>query len=182
VDSLDTYRKLARSLPREKFVARFNHPFLVKRPLVKPVDDPTFDDAWDDRFSFRTKVYEDVEETDLEDEFGPSAHEWRVVEVRKREGNPFPERISVGRAKNCDVVLRFPSVSKLHAHFLVRAGDPVYRIVDQQSANGTRVAGRVVAVADGVALNHGDVIRFGVLDLEFIDAGRFYTILASTGG
>jgi hypothetical protein len=181
VDPLDPYRKLARSLPRDKFVARYPYPFMVKRPIVRPAAEDSEFDGWEEKFSFRTKIFDDVEDTDLEDEFGPFAAEWRVVEVKKRDGNPFPDRISVGRAKNCDVVLRFPSVSKLHAHFLVRAGDPVYRIVDQQSANGTRVAGQVVAAGDTVSVNPGDMIRFGAVDLEFIDAGRFYSLLGATG-
>jgi len=182
VDSLDAYRKLARSLTRDKSVARYNHPFLVKRPLARPLEDPTLDDAWDDRFSFRTRVLDDIDDPDLEDEYGPIAHEWRVVDVRKREGNPFPDRISVGRAKNCDVVLRFPSVSKLHAHFVVKAGDPVFRLVDQQSANGTKVSGKLIAAGDVVAVSQGDVIRFGVVDLEFVDAGRFFSILSALAG
>lgn len=182
MDSLDPYRKLARSLPRDKFIAQYAHPFLVKHPIGSASDDPSGDDPWDDRFSFRTRVFDDPDDPDLEDEFGPIAHEWRVVEVKKREGNPFPERISVGRAKNCDVVLRFPSVSKLHAHFLVKTGDPVYRLVDQRSANGTRVRGKAIDAGATVTVQEGDVIRFGGVDLELMGPGRFHSLLVGMVG
>ena len=66
-----------------------------------------------------------------------------VLAVVKAPGNPYPDRVSVGRARNCDVVMRDPSVSKLHAHF--RVGGPKLELVDIDSQNGTRVNGRALA-------------------------------------
>ena len=42
-----------------------------------------------------------------------------VMPLTKAEGGAFAERISVGRALNCDVVIRDESVSKLHAYFRI---------------------------------------------------------------
>jgi hypothetical protein len=51
-----------------------------------------------------------------------------------------PDRISLGRARNCDIVLRDPSVSKLHAHFRVK-DDGKFDLVDRLSENGTEING-----------------------------------------
>jgi pSer/pThr/pTyr-binding forkhead associated (FHA) protein len=100
--------------------------------------------------------------------------------VRKREGNPFPERISVGRAKNCDVVLRFPSISKLHAHFLspIPGGQPFIRLADAGSANGTFLGDRQLKQGENTSVKVGDKIRFGALDLEYVDAASFFAQLS----
>ena len=45
---------------------------------------------------------------------------WIPQPLVKREGSPFSERISIGRAPNVDIVIRSPFVSKLHAHFVLR--------------------------------------------------------------
>ncbi len=42
---------------------------------------------------------------------------YRVFSMVKAARNPWVERISVGRARNNDIVLPHKSVSKLHAHF-----------------------------------------------------------------
>jgi hypothetical protein len=179
VDALESFRKLARSIPRDKFAERFSHPFLVKAPVTAIAGDPedAEDDPWGEKISFTTRVIPAEAEPDLIDEHGPVAREWRVAEVKKRDGNPFPDRISVGRAKNCDVVLRFPSVSKLHAHFLVRPRDATLRLEDQQSANRTFVNGKALRPGVATAIRSGDKIRFGALAVEFLDANAFHTLL-----
>ncbi len=111
------------------------------------------------------------------DDADPYPNEWRTAEVVKREGNPFPERVSVGRANNCDVVLRFPFVSKLHAHFL--AGDGAgLRLSDHRSANGTSVTGRLLAAGETVDVHSGDWIGIGPLRLQLLDASDLFDALA----
>jgi hypothetical protein len=65
----------------------------------------------------------------------PSMNHWQATKIIKRPGNPYPDRMSVGRAFNCDVVLRFPVVSKLHAHFSFTV-DGQLRLTDLGSSNG----------------------------------------------
>jgi pSer/pThr/pTyr-binding forkhead associated (FHA) protein len=109
-------------------------------------------------------------------EVDPYAAEWRVAPVRKREGNPYPDRFSIGRATNCDVVIRLPSVSKVHAHILVD-GPQSYALRDNQASNSTFVNGRKLEAKGTAKLKIGDEIAFGSLELEFVDAARFYEIL-----
>ena len=70
----------------------------------------------------------------------------------------------IGRGFGADLRLDDPAVSRRHA-ILVNDGD-VVRILDDRSANGTRVNGRCVARAD---LSDGDVIVLGRVALTYRD-------------
>lgn len=132
---------------------------------------------WNRGIEFQTVISAGASDPDFELDSSPGfLEEWAVVRVQKRPGNPFPERISFGRARNCDVVLRLSFVSKLHAHILVDKSTP--RIVDQRSANGTRLNG--VALEPGVPtdLRVGDRVGFGrTYEMTFLDAGSLHARL-----
>ncbi|HET6583254.1 MAG TPA: FHA domain-containing protein [Nannocystaceae bacterium] len=113
---------------------------------------------------------------DEEDGGDPFPGEWRLLEVKKRPGNPFPDRIGVGRAQNCDVVLRLPFVSKLHAHFLDGVGAGL-RICDLRSANGTSLNGRPLDPGEAADTTSGDWIGFGPLRLQLLDASDLFDTL-----
>jgi hypothetical protein len=98
-----------------------------------------------------------------------------VLAVAKAQGNPYPERISVGRARNCDVSIRDPSVSKLHAHFKTREGGG-YELVDLDSQNGTCVNGRPLAPNRGEPVSSGDVLLFGNVTCKLLNAALLYDL------
>jgi hypothetical protein len=74
--------------------------------------------------------------------------------------------VVLGRAKDCDVVLDDPSVSRRHAE--VRLKDDGHWVVDLGSTNGTEVNGQRVQEA---RLDAGDVITIGQTELRFERAG-----------
>lgn len=94
-----------------------------------------------------------------------------AVPVNKRPGNPHPDRISIGRARSCDVVLRYGFVSKLHAYLLDKGGR--YSLMDLGSSNGTKVNGVALPNNESVRLEHGDRISLGRLELRFVGAEAF---------
>ena len=157
----------AQQLGRTGFVARGQRWYLLKHAQAgSAFVDPKFD--------YHTVAIRSKGELDDAD---PYPDEWRYLEVSKRPGNPFPERISVGRANNCDVVLRFPFVSKLHAHFL--AGDGAgLRLSDHRSANGTAVGGRALGSGETVDIHSGDWVGIGPLRLQLLDASDLFDTLA----
>jgi hypothetical protein len=149
---LDT-RELAvmkRKLGLAAFLRRFPHPLLV-----------IVGQEADEGLAFDTGVsHRDSRDAD------PDAFD--VVSVTKAPGNPYPERIAVGRARNCDVVLRDSSVSKLHAHFRRRGAR--LELVDLGSKNGTSVNGKKLHANAPEAVGVGDSIQFGGLSTRFVDA------------
>jgi hypothetical protein len=99
-----------------------------------------------------------------------------VLPIAKAKGNPYPDRISVGRARNCDVVLRDPSVSKLHAHFHVRSASE-FELVDLGSQNGTRVNARKLLAHAPEPVTVGDLLYFGRVSARIVDADSLFTML-----
>ena len=130
MEPLDSYAESARRLDAAEFGRRYPYLFLLKQPRAGvKASGP---------FTFRTQALS-AGRDGLINDAGPFAEGYWIWPVRKRAENPFPERVSIGRAPNCDVVFRLSYVSKLHAHVLLGTGAP--RIVDLGSANGTRVNG-----------------------------------------
>lgn len=153
--------RFARTLSRDQFAERFPGYYLYVSSDPRDLPAGSFQTA----VTGRKKTGEGRE---------PAAVQ--VIAVAKAPGNPYPDRVSVGRTANCDVVLRDPSVSKLHAHFRRNEnGDLV--LVDARSANGTLVNG--VALVAGVTelLEAGDVIMFGSVRATLLDGFGVYDAL-----
>ena len=151
-----------------------------------PVDSVKLDDSGDDwsLLSYQTTYGPNPAQMAPEVEAAFNAvRDYQVSAVRKRKGNPFPERISVGRARNCDVVLRYSYVSKLHAHFLLSHPElPMdaqgqLRLVDQKSHNGSNVNGQELEPGQPVPVENGDEIVLGSLRLRLMNAERFVAFI-----
>lgn len=154
--------ELARGLPRDRFIRAVTSLLLVVSdtgPDSQPI-------------AFRTVAASPAAHR----KSPPSGPTAEVFEVVKAPGNPYPDQISVGRTRNCDIVLRNPSVSKLHAHFRVNeAGSPV--LVDNGSQNGTRVNGRLLVENQPQPVAVGDMIQFGRMSTTLLDAARLFDIV-----
>lgn len=67
--------------------------------------------------------------------------------------------VRVGRSPEGEITVDDPAVSRLHARFEREAG--VWRIVDCESTNGTKVDGAVLRPWQPLVLGHGAVVEFG---------------------
>ena len=158
----DTLAELAHSTTRDEFVAKEPHSFLVlERSLLEQ-----------EQVGFSTQV---VDPGSLKRSMVRRLQNIEVLPVVKAAGNPYPDRVSVGRARNCDLVMRDPSVSKLHAHF--RIGGPKLELVDIDSQNGTRVNGRALPPHQPASVANGDTILFGSVAAKLVDAAALYDLL-----
>ena len=88
-----------------------------------------------------------------------------AFQIVKNEHNPWPDRISIGRARNCDVVLRHASISKLHAHFILEGTELL--LADAKSTNGCKVNDRRLVTGQRVRLSCGDVLSIGLVTATF---------------
>jgi len=148
------YLRLARDLPREEFLARCKRPVLLLG---------SFDD---DDSGFQTLEGGRADETSLQ-----------VIEVFKRSAsNAFTSMITIGRARNNDVVVPHRSVSKFHAYLVEEGG--ARRIVDAESTYGTRVRGdRLRPHQEKAPIASGDRLHLGKLGTTFYEAEDFHAAL-----
>ena len=158
----DTLAELAHTTSRDEFAARAPGVYLV---LEQPLDE--------DQLGFATQVVDP--RAIKRAAFHQAAQRFEVLPVVKAPGNPYPDRVSLGRARNCDIVMRDPSISKLHAHF--RIGAPVLELVDIDSQNGTRVNGRALAPHQPAAVSSGDTLLFGSVAARLVDAAALWDLL-----
>lgn len=98
-----------------------------------------------------------------------------VAPIVKRQRGPFQDRISVGRARNSDIVIRNSSVSKLHAHF--RAEGTGITLADVGSHNGTKVDGARLVPHQPTAVRSGTTLVIGAIVVRVIDARAAYDTL-----
>lgn len=149
----------AQELGRDAFVARYPHLFLLyeEQRTIPPGQ-------------FSTKV------VSRKDAFRRPAGVLRVLPLVKAPTNPYSDRISIGRARNCDVVLRDPSVSKLHAH-VRREPNGSWVIIDLDSHNGTAVADVPILPSRPEPLRPGDTATFGGVTVRVVDSDQLYTML-----
>jgi pSer/pThr/pTyr-binding forkhead associated (FHA) protein len=152
--------ELANKLSADEFAARFPHLFLLYYETVDPVGASSFATQLVSRDAARKK---------------PTS-ELRVVKLIKAPTNPYSDRISVGRARNCDVVLRNPSVSKLHAH-IRREPNGSWVVIDLNSHNGTVVDGMRVSGSQPVPIKVGEQVTFGGMTVRIVDAHQLYLVL-----
>ena len=166
VQAVDALVTDAQRMSDAEFAVAYGDLFLLKRPS-------THDSKWDEDIEYQTQ-YQNPN-PDLEDEVAFEAS-WRVAMVRKRPGNPYPNRISVGRAKNCDIVIRLSQISKLHAAFITddRHG---LTLADQRSVNGTTVDGVALQPGKAAPVFPGNVIGFGQISVQLVEGARFYQML-----
>ena len=153
---------LASEMSKEDFAARFPHLFLVFH------EDPSGISP----LQFSTQVVSKRDAASRQ-----KGGVLRVLPVVKAPGNPYSDRISVGRARNCDVVLRDPSVSKLHAH-VRKEPNGTWVIIDLDSHNGTAVASVPILPSRPETIRSGDLITLGGVTVRVVDASYLHGLLA----
>jgi hypothetical protein len=167
--SLDAY-KGERGLPLEPFAKLHGRAFLLMQRAGKerlhPPARPT-----------RTLL---TDEPDDHTDLPPS--KYLVFPVRKTERSLIARFYSVGQTRNNDIVIRDVSVSKSHA-FFEDDGNGGFTLQDARSTNGTFVNGKRVprsGMGLPVAVRTGDLLRFGAVELSFIDARSFRDLIRAT--
>lgn len=148
----------ARTFTRSQFVAAWAFPFLVgspatvtrsKRPRTAAILDP------------------DV----VREAVCASWHPPAVLAVPIRKvTDTHPDRITIGRSPDSDIVIDHATLSNAHAYFLVT--DAGLQLADAGSRNGTWAVGRLVEPngPPSAILESGDLVRFGELEYKFLSA------------
>jgi hypothetical protein len=101
-----------------------------------------------------------------------------VISVSKSDRNPFVGIITVGRAKNNDIILAAPSVSKLQA-FFKQDTEGAWSVEDKNSTNHTTLNNIELEANRVYPLNFGDEIIFGEVRCLFTDSAGLVTVCQS---
>jgi hypothetical protein len=164
MESLDGYMVLAKPADPGGFIAACPEMFLIK----KPSQARGIDSKASARISFHTSHATQVVD--------PYPNEYRVTPIKKNPQNPFPDRMTVGRAPNCDVVVRMPSVSKVHAH-LSHTDKGTLLLRSANSTNVTRHNNKLIEGDDVAEVRPGDSISLGALTLIVMHSRELYALL-----
>jgi hypothetical protein len=97
-----------------------------------------------------------------------------VLPLRKRSEAAFLRSVSVGRARNHDIVLRHRSVSKFHGSFDFDEQGRLF-VRDANSSNHTFVNGR--RVSERAEVHPGDNVQFGSVETHLCTIEDFWRTL-----
>lgn len=139
---------------------------LSPAPVVPPTPPPPIPPQPVDAGGTRVFPVAEPPEEDVAEARQPPASTRAVLVGAGRRVELDASTVVLGRAKECNVVLDDPSVSRHHAE--VRLEPEGHWLIDLGSTNGTEVNGQRV---DRAKLDTGDVITIGQTELRFERAG-----------
>lgn len=165
------YKHLA-ALGREEFLAAAPPAVLVR---FRSVDASTFP------LETTATIDQEVAMTDETMPHGRHdlAADLEIYPLLKKPGASFPDRITVGRTPNNDVVLADASISRLHAY--LRQQGSGWVVADAGSKNGSWLRGETLTARKERPLASREILRFGDVDLTFYVASDLFTILGGVG-
>ena len=88
-----------------------------------------------------------------------------VYPLTKKPGASFPDRITIGRTSNNDIVIVDSSVSRFHAY--VRQDKGTWVVADAGSKNGSWVDSRPLEPRKERPLRSMSIVRIGDVDVTF---------------
>jgi hypothetical protein len=91
-----------------------------------------------------------------------------LIPIRKSDRNAYRTKITVGRAKNNDIIIRAAQISKLHCSFSQKSPTH-YRIMDMGSVNGTKLNGQRLESMEPASLTNGDLIVIWRFCFRYLD-------------
>ena len=158
--------ELARELEKigeKAFRQKYSHPFLVE--VYRPQDD--FEDD-DDAQTGEVPVVD----------FSQEVSKWMIMKaiaVAKPNRDVSEFRVTVGRSKSNNIVLRGSKISKCHAAFY--RDNEHWQLMDLGSVNGTAVNGNRLQNNQKARIKSKDVISFWRYTFEFHEASSFIKFL-----
>jgi len=99
-----------------------------------------------------------------------------AVALTKSPRNSYQDKVTVGRARNNDIVVRSSKISKIHCMF-TKVEEGGYTIEDMGSVNGTAVNGALIKKGEKIPMNDGDVVSFWRYIFEFIELDSLVKLL-----
>lgn len=103
------------------------------------------------------------------------AEDLAIYPLAKKAGASFPDRITLGRTPNNDLVIADASVSRLHAY--VKQVSSGWVVADAGSKNGSWLDDAALEPRKERKLTSKALLRVGDIDLTFFLAADLYAVL-----
>lgn len=121
---------------------------------------------------------EEIEETLPHGKFTTDDVEFEIFPLIKKPAAAFPDRITIGRTSNNDIVINDTSISRLHA-YVKRVSDR-WLVADAGSKNGSSLRGATLEPRREQPLPSRAQLKLGDVDLTFYTAADLYAALGGT--
>lgn len=118
---------------------------------------------------------DELDETQTAAGFQLSDLDLQIFPLVKKPGASFPDRITIGRTPNNDLVIPDHSVSRLHAY--IRTSQGGWVVADAGSKNGSWLRGEKLDPRREKPLTSRTIVRLGDVDLTFYIAPDLFSIL-----
>lgn len=174
MDAWAHYRHLL-TLGREEFLAAAAPAVLLRRG----VGTPEVSVGGMSTLTLDRELGEMVDEARLHGRVTPEANDMAIYPLAKKPGASFPDRITIGRTSNNDVVIAHPSVSRLHAY--VRHADG-WLVADAGSKNGSWLGEGRLEPRRETALSPAAVLRLGDVVVAFYRSQDLFDLLGGDHG
>jgi hypothetical protein len=179
MDTVAHYRHL-HALGREEFLASAAPAALVRYRAALPADPGALGPAG--LVTLTATIDEDLAEAmDESKRHGKltAEPEMELYPLAKKPGASFPDRITIGRTANNDIVIADPSVSRLHAY--VRQADG-WLVADAGSKNGSWLDNVALEARRETSLLPRSVLKLGDVRLTFYRAEELFDLLGGGHG
>lgn len=103
-----------------------------------------------------------------------------VIPVAPGKLNRTKDKLTVGRAGVCDLILPFGAMSKVHGYLTL--GPKGHTFEDAGSTNGTVLNSAKLKVGAPIPIRDGDTLRFGDVSAQFLLPASFLTDLKKRAG
>lgn len=172
----------AKALTKSAFVAKYAHPWLlVENPKPKTSSPSGFD-------IISPSTSKEVMPVKMEAAtfLTPTVilgrlDQFILFPLVKTDRNPWTERILVGRARNCDVILPVQSVSKVQCYFTKKGKQ--YQLTACQSSTSVRCDGKILVPETApVDVVDGSQLILGTICLHLLESGTLHALVLGKPG
>jgi pSer/pThr/pTyr-binding forkhead associated (FHA) protein len=174
MDAAAHYRHLL-TLGRDEFLASAAPAVLVRYRRQEPDLSVTGTKT----LTFDQDLGDTVDAATLGGKVPPEPTEMELYPLAKKPGASFPDRITIGRTTNNDVVIADPSVSRLHAYVREANG---WVVADAGSKNGSWLGDALLEPRREAALPPGAMVRFGDVQFTFYRSSDLFELLGGDHG
>lgn len=121
---------------------------------------------------------QEIEETLPHGRYSFEDSDLEVFPLSKKPGAAYPDRVTIGRTSNNDIVINDTSISRLHAY--VRRDGTSWVVADAGSKNGSWLRGEVLEPRRERPMPSKALLKLGDVELTFYVAADLYAALGGT--